>query len=298
MIRLSVHSFGRLNARQIDLDDGFQLIYGPNEQGKSTLMAFIRAMFFGFAGGGHQIGNNERKRYTPWDGQRMGGSIVFEQAGTRYRLERWFGKARAGDKVVLMQDITGTQIPLGGQEEPGNRLLGLSENEFLNTVFIRQLGSPIGQGDELLARLGNLAGTGDALISHTEIDKRLRQAQTDLLAERGSSGRLNLARASKNEWVQLRETAVADAVRHTGLLKNLQQERMNLNQAAILRQALEEQARHQEMREQLAQWQLMQARKETLDLTYRERNELDKTLMHGDSPVTAEFVGSLRKLDQ
>lgn len=298
MIRLSVHNFGRLHARQIDLDDGFQLIYGPNEQGKSTLMAFIRAMFFGFSGGGHQVNNNERKRYAPWDEQRMGGSIVFEQAGTRYRLERWFGKARSGDKVVLMQDITGTQIPLGGQEEPGNRLLGLSENEFVNTVFIRQLGSPIGQGDELLARLSNLAGTGDALISHAEIDRRLRQAQTDLVAERGNSGRLNLARTRKNEWVQLRETAVAEAVHHTRLLENLQQERTNLKQAAWIRQALEEQARHQEMREQLAQWQLILARKETLDQTFQKRNELDEALVHGDFLVTADFIGMLRKLDQ
>ncbi len=298
MIRLSVQNFGKLNARQIDLDDGFQLIQGPNEQGKSTLMAFIRAMFFGFSGGGRQIGNNERTRYAPWDGQRMGGSIVFEQAGTRYRLERWFGKARSADRVVLMQDITGTQIPLGGQEEPGNRLLGISENEFVNTVFIRQLGSPIGQGDELLARLGNLAGTGDALISHAEIDKRLRQAQTELVAERGGSGRLNMARTRKNEWVQLRETAVADAVHHTRLLENLQQERTNLKQAMLVRQSLEEQARHQEMRGQLAQWQLILARKDALDQTFQKRNELDETLVHGNFMITAEFIGMLRKLDQ
>ena len=261
-------------------------------------MAFIRAMFFGFSGGGRQIGNNERTRYAPWDGQRMGGSIVFEQAGTRYRLERWFGKARAADKVVLMQDISGTIIPLGGQEEPGSRLLGLSENEFVNTVFIRQLGSPIGQGDELLARLSNLAGTGDALISHAEVDRRLRQAQTDLLAERGSSGRLNMARARKNELVQLRETAVADALHHTRLLENLLQERTNLKQAALVRQALEEQERHQEMRGQLSQWQLMQSRKETLDQSSRKKDELDETLVHGDFLVAAEFIGMLRKLDQ
>ena len=48
--KLSVASFGRINDAEYELSPGLNVIYGPNESGKSTMLSFIRFMLFGCHG--------------------------------------------------------------------------------------------------------------------------------------------------------------------------------------------------------------------------------------------------------
>jgi len=49
--RISVEKFGALEGTEIDrLGPGVQVLYGTNETGKTTLLEFVRAVFFGFEG--------------------------------------------------------------------------------------------------------------------------------------------------------------------------------------------------------------------------------------------------------
>lgn len=191
IVELSIQGFGRLKDYHVSFTSGLNILFGNNEQGKSTLMAFIRAMFFGFQGSSQAIQKNDRKRYTPWDGSPMGGTLVFTHAGKTYRLHRRFGSRKSADKIQLMLDTTGQVLALPVQEEPGSWLFRMNESEFVKTVFIRQLESRIDQDDAILAHLSNLAGTGDAGQSYHQVDDRLRKAQTQLQAERGTGGRIN-----------------------------------------------------------------------------------------------------------
>lgn len=43
---IQIQQFGKLKEKKIFLEDGINVIYGPNESGKSTLHGFIRSMFF------------------------------------------------------------------------------------------------------------------------------------------------------------------------------------------------------------------------------------------------------------
>jgi uncharacterized protein YhaN len=63
--------------------------------GKSTLMAFIRAMFFGFDKRG------TAKRYEPLNGGSHGGSLELLVGDTRLRLERlpWPPCPRLGHRL-------------------------------------------------------------------------------------------------------------------------------------------------------------------------------------------------------
>jgi len=45
---LRVQGFGRFSGFELELGPGLNLLYGPNEAGKSTLLAFIRTLLFGF----------------------------------------------------------------------------------------------------------------------------------------------------------------------------------------------------------------------------------------------------------
>ncbi|QSQ11833.1 AAA family ATPase [Myxococcus landrumensis] len=58
---LRVRRFGHFSDYALELGPGLHLLYGPNEAGKSTLLAFLRAMLFGFEKRGHP------ERYAPPD---------------------------------------------------------------------------------------------------------------------------------------------------------------------------------------------------------------------------------------
>ncbi|MBP7401812.1 MAG: AAA family ATPase [Clostridia bacterium] len=191
LIELSIRAFGGLRDRRLRFSPGLNLLYGANEQGKSTVMACIQALLYGFNGRAHNIRDNGRRRYMPWDGDRMEASLTFSHDGVRYRLERVFAERRTGDTLVLMDDATGREIPLPSGTEPGEALLGVSGAEFAQTVFVGQLAVQIRDPDDsILAKLANLATTGEEAVSFSEVDERLRRAQVRLRPERGRGGRI------------------------------------------------------------------------------------------------------------
>ena len=59
-----ISAFGGLKDKRLDFSDGFNIIYGDNENGKSTVMAFIKMMFYGTERGSAQLSKNPRKKYT------------------------------------------------------------------------------------------------------------------------------------------------------------------------------------------------------------------------------------------
>ncbi|MBE7062590.1 MAG: chromosome segregation protein SMC, partial [Ruminococcaceae bacterium] len=77
---LRLTSFGKFKNKTIALSDGINLIYGKNEAGKSTVMAFIKAMLYGFNGRG---ADGDRKRYIPWDGGGLSGEMEVTLPGGR-----------------------------------------------------------------------------------------------------------------------------------------------------------------------------------------------------------------------
>ena len=46
----NITSFGKFKNFNIDFSDGLNIVFGENEAGKSTVMAFIKMMFYGYSG--------------------------------------------------------------------------------------------------------------------------------------------------------------------------------------------------------------------------------------------------------
>ena len=81
--RIEISAFGKFKDFSMDLSDGFNLNYGKNEDGKSTIMAFIALMLYGNAGTSARtdISKNIRKKYMPWSGENMAGDMEIETDG-------------------------------------------------------------------------------------------------------------------------------------------------------------------------------------------------------------------------
>ena len=83
--RLHINSFGCLENVSLSFSSGFHLIDGPNESGKSTLHAFMRAMLFGLDKGRTRMAKDSGySRYLPWNGNpAYGGSLEIEDEADR-----------------------------------------------------------------------------------------------------------------------------------------------------------------------------------------------------------------------
>ena len=76
--KLGIRGFGRLKDCEIQLADGFNVIYGKNEAGKTTVQWFIKGMFYGLEGGREREGAKPPiKKFKPWEGSQYGGFLEY-----------------------------------------------------------------------------------------------------------------------------------------------------------------------------------------------------------------------------
>lgn len=177
IIRHMQGTFGTLDGEQLRLDTGLNIIYAPNESGKSTWCAFLRAMLYG-------IDTSQRARtgfvpdkqkYAPWSGKPMAGKLELEQGGKRITIRRWTEAPNAplrGFSAVY----TGTDIPVPGltAADAGEQLTGVSAEVFARTAFIGQGGLVVTGTPELERRISAIVTSGEEASSYTEADAQLR----------------------------------------------------------------------------------------------------------------------------
>lgn len=184
-----ISAFGGVKDLKLELDSGFNTIYGENENGKTTVMSFIKMIFYGSERAKNDLAKNPRKRYAPWDNSQMAGSIDFEKDGKNYRIERIFGDSNSTDKVTLINTDLGTRENVSA--DIGSKLLGLSAAAFERSIFIGQFGFPESNQSaegELNSKLSTLASTGEEDASFEEIYKRLEKAKLTLTSKSGRAG--------------------------------------------------------------------------------------------------------------
>ncbi len=181
---LHLTAFGKFKDKRISFSEGINYIYGENEAGKSTIMAFIKAMLYGFTGRGAE---GDRKRYSPWDGTRLSGEMtVTLENGKQVIISRTAGRTPAQDTLSILDAVTGAPCEVDLLEE-----IGVGEDAFLKTVFIKQMAAELGGADEELTdKLLNLAGSGDADTGFDEAVGYLKDEIRAYKHQRGEGGRI------------------------------------------------------------------------------------------------------------
>ena len=183
--KLHIDNFGKFCNYTIDFKDGFNLIFGNNEDGKTTIMSFIRLMFYGSGTSKSDLFSNLRRRYTPFSQEKMGGSIEFTHNGKSYTLSKQFGKTPKSDKVVLMDNSLGTPVNLPSGTEIGEMFFSLSAGAFEKSIYIGSLPSCADDGTaDLEKRLTAAVYTGDKGDGYEQIAKRITLAQAQLRTPR------------------------------------------------------------------------------------------------------------------
>ncbi len=231
---LYIHAFGGLKNFSLNLSEGLTVICGDNEMGKSTVMAFIKMMFYGSGRAGGQLSKNIRQKYTPWDTAQMAGSIDFEHEGKSYRLEKEFRSSNSTDKATLCDLGLGTRQAVSG--DIGASIFGLSLPSFERSVFIGQLGFPekdAAAEGELNSKLSNLTSTGEEAVSFEAVNKRLEKAKLSLMSKSGRAGEYdkNIKLLAETEDRIAKSEALAAAVNDKmAYIKTLEAEALRLSQ--------------------------------------------------------------------
>lgn len=153
ILRLHIENFGILHELDMEFQEGLHVVCGENGWGKSTLAAFIKAMFYGLpATAKRSLKENERKRYLPWQGGAFGGSLEFAAGGQTYRVERFFGAKEKEDTYELYDRSTGL-ISLDYSERLGEELFGVDRRAYERSSFLGQQDFAVSANDSLSARL-------------------------------------------------------------------------------------------------------------------------------------------------
>ena len=191
--KVEIDNFGKLKGFSLEFSEGMNFVYGNNEDGKTTLMSFIKMMFYGNVGAARDL-TNLRKKYRPWDGAPMGGAIEFEADGKLYRIQKRFGTTAGRDEVAVQCLTTGEPVQLKKEEEAGSFFFHMELDGFERSVFIGQTGGfakkDSGKTDEITERLTNLTTSAEENVSLTAAMSNLTAASEQLVTKRGNAGLL------------------------------------------------------------------------------------------------------------
>lgn len=177
IIRHMQGTFGTLDGEQLRLDTGLNIIYAPNESGKSTWCAFLRAMLYGIDTSQRARAGfvPDKQKYAPWSGKPMAGELELEQDGKRITIRRWT-EAKSAPMRAFSAVYTGTDIPVPGltATDAGEQLTGVSAEVFQRSAFIGQGGLVVTGTPELERRISAIVTSGEEASSYTEADAQLR----------------------------------------------------------------------------------------------------------------------------
>ncbi len=177
IIKKMTASFGVLNNDSLELSPGLNIINAPNESGKSTWGAFIKAMLYGIDTSAREKGGEkpDKVKYAPWSGAPMSGTMEIEYEGRDISL------SRSGRESAPMRELsavlygTAQPVKLSGTTV-GEALLGIPAEVFERSAYIKQGKVPVGASPQLEKRISAIVQTGDESSSYSEAEERLRAA--------------------------------------------------------------------------------------------------------------------------
>lgn len=194
ILELHINSFGKLKNKHIRFSDRFNLIYGYNEAGKSTIHSFIKAMLFGMDRTRVRANSNDAwSRYLPWDsGADYSGSMKVGYKDSVYRIERNFSR-QAAAPLTLIDETGGEKIDSPQNFINTKFLNNMSMLAYDNTVSISQLKSSTDHDMtiELKNYIANMNNSGNPVIN-------IEKALDILKKERRAYASRIVPEASKN----------------------------------------------------------------------------------------------------
>lgn len=185
--RIHIAGFGKHVDYDMQFNDGFNIYTFENEWGKSTILEFIRAMFYGIRKNTKSNSVSDYDRYKPWDSNDFGGTIEYEiRDNETFKVYRNFEtkEVKVWDKDNI--EIT-DRFPISkeGGVNFATAHLGLTADMFDKVIYIKQNQAEIDiEKDKIAESAINIIQTGNREIS---VDKVISNLKKQLLEKVGNN---------------------------------------------------------------------------------------------------------------
>lgn len=191
--QLHIENFGGLHDYTEVFGERLNVRQHPNGWGKSTLAVFIKAMLYGLpATTKRSLIENERKRYTPWQGGVFGGSLDIEVGGECYRIERSFGSKEAEDTLSVVSLRTGREAEIAWASNPGDGLFGVDAAAYERSTYLSQRPEEMTRDGSvsLHTKLNRLVDATDDLANYDSAMELLEKRRRGLRHLTGGGGEI------------------------------------------------------------------------------------------------------------
>ena len=176
IIKKMTATFGRLEGAVLELKEGLNVLQLPNEGGKSTWCAFLRAMFYGIPTRERDTRTTlaEKNRYAPWSGSPMAGEVLLAWGGRDILIRRFAKGAAPFGGFEAVDAATGETVPGLTGENCGEVLLGVSREVWQRSAFVGQSGLGVDASPELERRIAALVSSGEEDVSFSQTEQTLK----------------------------------------------------------------------------------------------------------------------------
>ena len=204
--KIKINSYGKLKEKEINLNNGINILYGKNEAGKSTLLKFIINSFYGISKNKKGKEYSDYEKYLPWTGEEFSGKLEYELNNkNRYEIYRDFKKKNPKIFNENMEDIS---KEFNIDKNKGNEFFyeqtKVDEDLFLSTIVSCQDEVKLEKTQQsmLIQKIANLVGTGEDNVSYKRAIDRINRRQLDEVGtERSREKPINVV-AKKIEELQ------------------------------------------------------------------------------------------------
>ena len=221
-----IENFGTLHHYLLYFESGLTLVNENNGFGKSTLVAFIKAMFYGFPKASKTLEKNERKKYMPWQGGVYGGYLDFSLDQKEYRIERTFGLTPKEDHFKLFR-LNPVSISYDFSENIGYELFKVNAESFEKTILMQQFRHYDGfSTTEINSMLVKMIKEITDLENYHNTIKILKTNRGKIISSKGNEGSLKKI----NEDISKAELQQHRIKKQQEELKKLQTELTKINE--------------------------------------------------------------------
>ena len=180
---IKVNAYGNIENKDINLEEGINIIHGANESGKSTLLNYIISIFYGISRNKDGKALSDYEKYKPWNSNEFSGRISYKlENGEKYEIFRDFNKKNPkiyNDKLEDISDRFETD------KKDGSKFFieqtGIDKQMYLSTVVSTQEEVRLDEKNQnmLIQKIANLAGTGEDNVSYKKALIKLQEKIRD-----------------------------------------------------------------------------------------------------------------------
>ena len=180
---IKVNAYGNIENKDINLEEGINVIHGANESGKSTLLNYIISIFYGISRNKDGKALSDYEKYKPWNSNEFSGRISYKlENGEKYEIFRDFNKKNPkiyNDKLEDISDRFETD------KKDGSKFfieqMGIDKQMYLSTVVSTQEEVRLDEKNQnmLIQKIANLAGTGEDNVSYKKALIKLQEKIRD-----------------------------------------------------------------------------------------------------------------------